>query len=372
MIVELTFSVALSFFSASYLAYSLYVRKCAKKSWNLNLDYSFEPSISILIPVHNEENNIISKLENIKKIDYPKEKIEIIVANDASNDNTIKYVKSFAKRNHRLKIKIVDQYPRAGKSRTLNKALMACTNPIIIVSDADTLWPPDILRKALIYLSDPKVGAITGWGININSDKSWVVKSENTYLDVIKLLRLGESKIFSTIRFEGGFCAYKKNVIEKFDYETGSDDSGTALEIVQKGYRTILVPEALFYTSFPTKFFGKLKIKIRRGCQLVGLWFKCFKLLLKRRLILPKKIVVPEIIMFIVDPLIFLLLIAIGTIVIFNSLFPLGLILLLTPVIFMILAKQLFLELIINQFLLLCALIAFLFKKRFSSWERSK
>jgi cellulose synthase/poly-beta-1,6-N-acetylglucosamine synthase-like glycosyltransferase len=342
----------------------------ANKSWKIKFDRNFEPEISILIPAHNEKHTIESKLENIKDVSYPKEKIEIIVANDASNDDTVGHVTSFAQRNPELDVKIVNQNPRAGKSRTLNKALSACTKPIVIVSDADTLWPSDILQNAIPYLSDLKIGAVTGWGINKKVKESWIVKAENTYLHIINLIRLGESKIHSTIRFEGGFCAYKRSAFTYFDYETGSDDSGTALEIVQRGYRTILIPEAFFYTSFPTKFIGKFKVKLRRANQLIGLWVKCLKLLLKGRLLLPKRIAVAEITLFILNPLIFLTLVITGVLAIVNLILPVGLIILFIIMLSLLFARQIFLEVVIDQFILLFALVSFLFKRRYIAWEK--
>lgn len=364
------FFIALSFFSGTYLIYFLYVKKCAKKLWGLKIDYNFEPNISILVPAHNEEDTIELKLENIKNVSYPKEKMEIIVANDASNDDTAGCVKIFAKRNPELNITLINQDSRAGKSETLNKALTISTSPIVIVSDADTSWPSDILQKALPYLSDPRVGAVTGWGIIKNVNESWVAEVENMYLHIINLLRLGESKIHSTIRFEGGFCAYKRSILEGFDCETGSDDSGTALKIIQKGYRTILIPEAFFYTDFPANFVGKLRVKVRRANQLIGLWFKCLKLLLKGQLLLPKKIAVPEIILFILNPLIFLLLVITGAIVILNSLFPIGFAVLLITMLLVLFARRMVLEIVVDQLVLLYALITFMFKKRYTAWEK--
>jgi cellulose synthase/poly-beta-1,6-N-acetylglucosamine synthase-like glycosyltransferase len=363
------FLIALSIFSGTYLVYFLYVRKYVKRSWGLEIDNNFEPRISILIPARNEEATIESKLENMKEILYPQEKMEIIVADDASEDGTVEKVKDFIKRNPGLNIKLVRQNPRAGKSAALNKALTASKNSIIIVSDADTLWSSDILRKTLLYLSDPRIGAITGRGVNMNAEDSWVTRGEDTYLQLVNLLRLGESKVHSTIRFEGGFCAYKRDVLEGFDCVTGSDDSGTALEIVQNGYRTILIPEAVFYTSFPHSFAGKFRVKVRRANQLIGLWIKCLGLLLKRRLLLPKRIAVPEIALFICNPIIFLVLIVIGGFsVIFSPLSPLGLAIMLSIVCLLVFVRRIFVEIVVDNLVLLYALITFIFKRRYVVW----
>jgi len=368
----LLFAVLFSIFSGVYGIYFAYLRAHANEPWKLRIEENFQPKISILIPAHDEENSIVSKLTNVKNVSYPKDSMEILVADDASEDRTLAMVENFMRDDSELNIKVVRQNPRAGKSAVLNKALTVSSNPIVVVSDVDAQWPSDILQKALPYLSDPKVGAITGQGINRNIDESWVTEAENTYLRFASLLRLGESKIHSTIKFEGGFCAYKKNAFEKFDCETGSDDSGTALEVVQNNYRAILVPEAVFYTNFPTSLLVKLKIKVRRANQLISLWARCSKLLLKKRLLLPKRIVVPETMLFILNPIILLALIITGltTAVLFPSSLLLVTIVLLIGGL-LLFARRVFIEVFIDNLILLYALTAFMLGKRYITWERN-
>ena len=303
--VYLLFLTFLLVFLGVYGAFLGYVALSARKPWGLKIDNAFEPNISILVPVHNEERNIESKLENIRSVSYPKQKMEIILADDASDDQTLLIAENFIKKNPELRIKIVKQIKHEGKSAALNKALLSTTNNIVVVTDADTTWPMDLLEKSMPYLSDSKIGAITCKGVNTNSDQSWITKAEKSYLGFANLIRLGESKVYSTIKFEGGFCAYKKGTFDEFDRETGADDSGTALKVIQNNYRTILIPEVLFYTTFATDFRGKIRTKIRRATQLMSLWIKCLDLLTKKQLLLPKKIAIPEILLFVFIPWVF-------------------------------------------------------------------
>ncbi|MEM2567556.1 MAG: glycosyltransferase [Candidatus Bathyarchaeia archaeon] len=368
---ELVFLLALSIFLGAYLGYYLYIRKYVGKPWDIRVDEGFEPEISILIPVHNEEANIEAKLENLGNVLYPKEKMEIIVADDASEDSTVDKVEGFMRRRSDLTIKLVRQNPRAGKSAALNKALQVSTKPIVVVSDADTRWPPDILRKALPFLADPKVGAVTGRGVNVNVGESWVTKAEESYLKLANFVRLGESKIHSTIRFEGGFCAYKRDAFDAFDCETGSDDSGTALKVVLNGYRSILVPEAVFYTSFPSSLSVKFKIKLRRANQLIGLWVKCLKLLSRGRLSLPKRIAIPEIALFIFSPIVFLILVTSGAaFVVLNPFSPLSLAIIFSVLGLLVLAGRIFVEFLVDNVILAAGLLSYLFGRRYIAWRR--
>jgi biofilm PGA synthesis N-glycosyltransferase PgaC len=368
----LLFFLLFTLFVGIYGIYFVCVRVWAKKLWGLAIDNNFQPKVSILIPVHNEEKTIVDKLRNIKSVAYPKENVEIIVTDDASDDDTLQRVKSFVELNPDLTIRVVEHNLRTGKSAALNRALPLSSNDVVIVSDADTQWPEDMLQKTLPYLMDSKVGAVTCGGVNRNRGETWVTKSEDTYLHFTNLIRLGESKLHSTIRFEGGFCLFKKNAFDKFDAETGSDDSGTALEVVQRGYRAIMVPDAVFYTTFPSLFADKLKTKARRASQLISLWVKCSKLLFKGRLLLPKKIVIPEMLLFILSPLILVGLIATTASVILLSpfsLFTVGILLFVGCL--LVIARRVFVEVLVDNFVLFYALLSIVRGRRYTVWEKS-
>jgi cellulose synthase/poly-beta-1,6-N-acetylglucosamine synthase-like glycosyltransferase len=87
MLIFLTIS-SLLVFSLAYALFYGYVRYNSRKPWNLKLDSDYQPSVSILIPVHNEEENIEKKLANLQSVDYPMEKIEVIIVDDALEDKT--------------------------------------------------------------------------------------------------------------------------------------------------------------------------------------------------------------------------------------------------------------------------------------------
>ena len=230
-----------------------------------------------------------------------------------------------------------------------------------------------MLEKALPYLADPTVGALSGRGVNENTSQSWTTKGEETYLNFTNMIRVGESKRFSTIRFEGGFCAFKKGTFKEFDRETGSDDSGTALDVVQHDHRAILVPEVLFTTYFPKELSGKLKIKVRRATQLIGLWSKCLKLMFKGKLKLPRSIAIPEFMLFLFNPLIFAILFVTTLGVIISFPFSwLTLFILLGVGTLLVFARRLFLEVLIDNFILLYALASFLSGRRYVSWHKTK
>lgn len=346
------------------------MKKSSKQPWKLNINENYQPSVAILVPVHNEEKTIRLKLENLSKVKYPSEKIEIVIVNDASTDNTLTEINQFTARNSSLRINVFDSKERLGKTNCLNQALKAVNADVVIVSDADCFWPSDILLKALPYLSDPNVGAITGRELLLNPQSSWVTGGEQFYDSIVQSIRIGESK-HSTIIFQGGFAAYKYNLLQGFDNE--ADDSGTALDIVQRNSRALLIPEIGFYTMFPTIWRNKITLKIRRASQLQHLWVKCLKLLLRGKLVIPKRIAIPEIFLHILNPLLLIVLAILSALVFFQfPMFMLAFLLVLCSTLFVRKARTAILEALQTNFILLVALTSFFTNNRFKLWKTAQ
>jgi cellulose synthase/poly-beta-1,6-N-acetylglucosamine synthase-like glycosyltransferase len=175
--------------------------------------------------------------------------LQIIVVNDGSTDGTLREVHEFQRFNPNVNIEVLDCSKRRGKTASLNLALNKARGEVIVVSDADCFLSLNVLREALPFLADSSVGAVTGLEVLLNFKDSWVTETEILYNDAVHTIRVGESKVHSTIFFQGGFGAYKRSLLDGgFDVE--ADDSGTALNIVQKGVRTFLLPEVVYFTTF--------------------------------------------------------------------------------------------------------------------------
>jgi cellulose synthase/poly-beta-1,6-N-acetylglucosamine synthase-like glycosyltransferase len=343
------------------------MKKAAKKPWRLKIDYNYKPKISILVPTYNEANIIRYKLDNLIRLNYPRDLMQIIVVDSNSEDQTTNIVYDFIKHHPESNIQVLTQNKRTGKSAALNLALKNCEGEVIIVSDADCFWPPNILEKALPFLADPSVGAVSGPKILLNPNRSWVTRTEDAYLNSMNLVKLGESKVGSTLLFEGGFSAYKKEALTSFDpYNTGSDDCGTVLMLVENGYKVLMVPDAGFYSAFPRTWTGKLGIKIRRANQVVRVFLKYLCLLIKNRIKVCKRTVAQGVLLYIISPLMFVLLV-IATVALL-PIFPFFLLLFL---VFLVpnLGVYMF-EVVQNYCLLFASMLMVVFNRRFVVWTK--
>lgn len=349
-------------------AYYVYMRRLSSKPWNLKLNEAYTPRITVLLPTYNEEDVIELKLENLANLQYPKNSIQTILVDSASTDNTTQRASKFHQNHPEMNMEILKEEKRRGKSVALNFALKYATGEVIVVSDADSFLPPNILTRVLPHLADPSVGAISGKEVLLNSNQSWITNAEASYRDSVSLLRVGESKFYSTIFFEGGFSAYKREFLSNFDSETGCDDSGTAFNLVQAKTRTILLPDANFFTAFPPTWQGMISIKTRRASQLVRIWIKSLILLLKNKLQLPKRIALPEIFLHVFNPAIFILLVLTTILLLMEQ--PLLLVVVLS-VLLIPKTRRLLLKVMQDNFILVFALIAFALNRRFAVWSKA-
>jgi cellulose synthase/poly-beta-1,6-N-acetylglucosamine synthase-like glycosyltransferase len=347
--------------------YYIYMKSKASKPWNLNFDEHYAPSISVLIPMRNEGKTIRFKLENLQKVAYQTSKVDVILVDDASTDNTLDQVNQFVNNNHTLTIKVLSRAKNEGRTSSLNFALKYATGDIVVVSDADCFWPADILMKALPLLSDPHVGAVAARELLLNPETSWNAKSESFYGKNVQSIRVGESKIHSTIILGGGFAAFKRPLLEEFDKD--ADDSGTAFNIVQKNHRTLLASDAYFYTTFPAKWRNKIIVKIRRAHELQLIWAHCLKFLFHRRLLLPKRIAIPEIFLHIFNPVLFIVLISTTVLLILEHPLLLFALFFVLPAMVVSRSRIAITEIIQNNLILVFALTNFLKKGKFRSWK---
>lgn len=352
------------------LAYYLYLWRSSSKPWNLDIDKSNLPPVTILIPAHNEEKTIGLKLLNLSGVRYEKAKMQILVVDDTSRDNTVKEAQSFIRAHPELEINVVEGRERTGKSIALNNALKYAKHDVIIVTDADTFWSHDILVEAMPFFSDKSVGALNGRQTLLGCRKNLSTQTERAYLDLTYgLIKLGESKIHSTIIYHGLFSAYSRRYFGNFNLET--DDSGTALDIVQNGGRAIFVPTAKCFEIPTSSWKGKIITKLRRANRLLAIYAKCFRLLVRGELKLPLRIALPEIFMYFINPFLFVLLSTALIIFLSINLFYLLIGGILLSVLLIVPSKfrLIFFEAVQDHIILLFAIFSLISGNKFSTWE---
>lgn len=209
----------------------------AKKT---KIDDCYEPLISIIIPSYNEGAIIGRKIKNSLHLNYPKNKLEIIIASDGSTDNTRKIVEEYLT----CGIKYYE-FPRAGKLATINSVFPCTRGEILILTDANVMLDRDAVKKLLRHFADESVGVVTGIE-KIKRQKSGVVSLfEKDYWNYENNLKYWEGKIYSTVGANGPIYAIRRDLFSIIPSNLNlCDDLAISLSVVQKGKRILLDPEA--------------------------------------------------------------------------------------------------------------------------------
>lgn len=198
------------------------------------------PAISVIITAHNEAARLQRKLDNTLSLDYPRERLEIIVASDASTDATDAIAKTYADRGVRL----VRAEERKGKEHAQLHAIRAASNDILVFSDVATDLAPDALHRLARVFADPRVGAVSSEDRFV-SDSGEVV-GEGAYVRYEMWLRRLESSVNSLVGLSGSFFAARKSVCEQWDISVPSDFN-TALNCVRLGLVAVSHPDVVGY-----------------------------------------------------------------------------------------------------------------------------
>jgi glycosyltransferase involved in cell wall biosynthesis len=200
-------------------------------------DEDFLPEVALIIAAHNEEAVIEERLANAFRLDYPRERLEIVVASDGSADGTRAVVERFEDQGVRL----LDR-PRAGKVEAQNAAVQATTGEVVAFSDANSLWEPDALRILLRNLADPDVGYVCG---RLELEDASDGRNREVFYWAFELwLREQESACGSITAGNGGIYAVRRSAFLELGAEH-SHDIGLPFRLRRLGLRSIYEPEAV-------------------------------------------------------------------------------------------------------------------------------
>ena len=217
-----------------------------------------QPHVTVLITAFNEEAAIYGKLQNTLEIDYPADKLEILVASDGSTDRTDEIVKEHAAQS----VKLFRQEGRVGKTMTQNNAVERATGEIILFSDATTLYNKDVFRSILPAFADETVGCVAGRLVYLDEDHSTVGKGARSYWSYETFLKIAESRACSLIGASGCLYAVRKSAYEPM-YPEACSDFLICTSIFRKGLRSVFAPDAVCYEHTNRVATDELRMRVR-------------------------------------------------------------------------------------------------------------
>jgi glycosyltransferase involved in cell wall biosynthesis len=223
------------------------------------------PRVTILIPAYNEARDLARTIENKLDLDYPKEKLEILVISDASTDATDAIVRRYADRGVRL----IRQEPRQGKTAGLNLAVPQVGGEILVFSDANSLYARDAVQALVSPFADPQVGYVTGKMIYVNPDGSVIGDGCSAYMKYENLLRRHETRLGSVVGVDGGIDAMRKRLYRPIRPDL-QPDLVLPLQVVTQGSRVVYESHAVLREETLSDSGSEYRMRVR--VTLRALW----------------------------------------------------------------------------------------------------
>jgi glycosyltransferase involved in cell wall biosynthesis len=218
----------------THAAYPLAARGLARViGRRVRWDDSHLPAVSVIVTAYNEESVIERRVADLLALDYPSERLELVVTSDASTDRTDELAEAAGAR--------VIRNPRGGKVAAQDSAVRQTTGDIVAFSDANSTWAPDALRKLVRNFADPSVAYVCG-RLNLQADDGR--NKEGLYWRYELALRADESRLDSVTGGNGSIYAVRREV--EVDPRFGHDLSFPYL-MVQRGRRAVYESAANSY-----------------------------------------------------------------------------------------------------------------------------
>ncbi len=278
MFSEFIFWTSFSIIFYHYVIFILIIFILSELKRKMPLKGNALPSVSILIAAYNEEKVIETKILNSLALDYPKDKIEIIVIADGSSDQTQSIVKKYESEN----VIGLFETERRGKSMAINRGVNKAKGDVLFFTDANTILDRSCLKMLVRNFSDELVGGVCGKKIIRNdSNRRSASLGDQTFWQFESNLKLRESQIDSIPTGDGEVFAIRRRLFEVIPEGIINDDSAITFDIVKKGFRVVYEPEAISTEEASITLEDDFNVKARMvygGLQII----KRYKNFLKR------------------------------------------------------------------------------------------
>jgi cellulose synthase/poly-beta-1,6-N-acetylglucosamine synthase-like glycosyltransferase len=252
----------------AFIGYPVIVRLVATL-WGRKIlrDENHTPTVSVLLSVYNEEQVIRQKIENFLQLDYPEDRIELLVISDGCSDQTEEIVRSLASNRVRLLI----QEERGGKTLALNRGAVEAKGEIFVFTDANSMFRPDSVRKLLAAFADPEVGLVSGRSVYVDAEGNETLGG--IYRRYEEWIKEGESRLFSIVGADGAIYALRRDVFEPLKPEF-INDLLHPIQVVSKGLKAVSETRAVVVEASEDDGEAELKRQTRIMAQS---WHVCLR-----------------------------------------------------------------------------------------------
>jgi len=253
---------------AGYPFFLLVFSKVFRKEHRFDDHYT--PPVTFLITAHDEEETIEAKIENTLDIDYPKDRLEIIVVDDCSSDSTQNIVKKCGSSG----IHLIAQEVHKGKASAINRGIEHASNEIIVITDANAMLKRDALKKIVRHFIDAAVGGVCGRFVPRSIKGNDIEKGESLFWRIQKTIRTMETDLDSVVVLSGSLSAVRRRLLTCVFEDSLAEDFDYTLQIRRKGYRLVYESKAVMWKTSPSNVED---LVIQKKRQTIGTLQSLFK-----------------------------------------------------------------------------------------------
>ena len=217
------------------------------------------PYVSLIIAAYNEEKVIEEKIKNSFQLEYPKEKMQIIIVSDGSTDNTQKIVDSYKCQG----VNSLFLPERRGKTAALNRAVAVATSEILVFSDANSMYEPRAIAQLVANLNDASIGGVCGRKSIVRNAQRESSQGDSLFWDIESRLKIMQSQAGSISNGDGEIFAIRRHLYSPSPENMINDDQAITFNIVKNGYRVVYEPLAISYEEASIIIEDDFKVKAR-------------------------------------------------------------------------------------------------------------
>jgi len=199
-----------------------------------------EPSVSILLVARDEQERVVRRLANLLRLDYPSDRVEILLGSDGSIDATVR-----ASRPFEYRVQVFDFPQHRGKAAVLNDLAAHATGDILVFADARQAFGADALRALVAPFSDPSIGGVSGELYLAKPGSAGIGGGLGAYWRYEKAIRAAESAFDSTVGATGAIYAIRRGLYEPLPKDTILDDVLVPMRVARRGFRVVFEPKAI-------------------------------------------------------------------------------------------------------------------------------
>jgi cellulose synthase/poly-beta-1,6-N-acetylglucosamine synthase-like glycosyltransferase len=239
---ELLFWGSLLFVGYVYVGYPLLALAASRLAPRGVAKGDIEPRVSLIVAVHNAREQIARKIDNCLELDYPPDKLEVVLSLDAPSDGTDSVVHQRHAADPRLRV--VESPRHGGKAAALNRAMAVASGEIVVFCDARQRVDEGAVRRLVANFADPEVGTVSGELVLHDGEGRPAADGVGLYWRYEKALRLWESRVHSTVGATGALYAIRRELWQPLPAATILDDVVVPMRAVLAGRRTVFEPAA--------------------------------------------------------------------------------------------------------------------------------